>query len=276
MIELPEALVLSEQLAKTLRGKVITDVIVNYSPHKFAFFSGNAEDYAAILAGKEITGAQARGGQVEICAEDMRIVMSDGANVQYIGPGGKLPLKHQLLIGFDDDSCIVVTVQMYAMLWAFKAGEFDNPYYLSAEKRPNALAEEFTYDYFMDMAMREDVLKKSVKGMLATEQAIPGLGNGVLQDILYNAQLHPRRKVSALAETEIQRLFRSLKDTLSDMYRQGGRDTEKDLFGVKGKYITQLSKNTLGSTCSRCGGMILKESYMGGTVYYCSGCQKES
>lgn len=275
MIELPEAIILSRQLTSTLKGKVITDVIANYSPHKFAFFHQDAEGYSGLLTGKRVDYASPNGGQVEIFAEDVRLVLTDGVNLKYIEPEGKLPPKHQLLIGFDDHSCIVASVQMYGMLWAFKAGKLNHPYYLIAKERYHALDERFNEDYFIKMVNREDMRKKSVKAMLATEQSVPGLGNGVLQDILYNASLHPRRKVSTLSVPEQLTLFHSLKTTLTEMVEQGGRDTEKDLFGRKGGYITQVCKNTLGHPCSRCGGMILKESYLGGTVYYCGGCQKE-
>lgn len=275
MIESPEALILAGQLTKTIAGRKITDVIVNYSPHKFAWFYRNPDDYAGLLTGKKIDFARANGGQVEIFAANARMVFTDGVNLRYIRPGGKLPDKHQWLVGFDDDSCIVATVQMYGGLWCFEDGEMDSPYYLLALEKPSGFSEAFSETYFMEMANREDMQKKSLKAMLATEQSIPGLGNGVLQDILFNASLHPRRKTSSLSGSDKIRLFRSIKDTLLEMYSQGGRNTEKDLFGEKGGYITQLSKNTLGSSCSRCGKMILKESYFGGTVYYCPGCQKE-
>lgn len=275
MIELPESLILARQLTKTLKGKEITDVIVNYSPHKFAWFYQNLDDYAGLLIGKRIDQAQANGGQVEVFAGDARIVFTDGVNLRYIQPGGKLPDKHQLLIGFEDDSCIVASVQMYGGLWCFEDGKLDNPYYLVAKEKPNALSAAFSEDYFTNLMNGEGMEKKSLKAMLATDQSIPGLGNGVLQDILFNASLHPRRRMATLTETEKTRLFHSLKCTLAEMLNGGGRDTEKNLFGEKGGYVTQLSKNTLGAPCPRCGGMIIRESYLGGNVYYCGGCQKE-
>ena len=42
MIEAPEARYLSEQLNRTVRGKKITDVFAQYTPHKFAWFYGNS------------------------------------------------------------------------------------------------------------------------------------------------------------------------------------------------------------------------------------------
>ena len=115
--------------------------------------------------------------------------------------------------------------------------------------------------------------KLSVKAFLATEQRIPGLGNGVLQDILFNAKLNPRRKIGELSDSEIVGLFLSVKNTLKEMTAMGGRDTEKDLFGSDGGYKTKASKFTVGAACPVCSREIVKESYMGGSVYYCPGCQ---
>jgi formamidopyrimidine-DNA glycosylase len=41
-----------------------------------------------------------------------------------------------------------------------------------------------------------------------------------------------------------------------------------------GRYKTLLSKNTAGKPCPVCGTAIVKEAYLGGSIYYCSGCQK--
>lgn len=86
--------------------------------------------------------------------------------------------------------------------------------------------------------------------------------------------MHPKKKVHALSEKDHNILFGSLKATLSTMAAQGGRDTELDLFGHHGGYQTLLSKNTVNKPCPVCGTPIRKESYMGGSVYYCETCQK--
>ena len=55
---------------------------------------------------------------------------------------------------------------------------------------------------------------------------------------------------------------------------QGGRDTEKDLFGNAGGYKTILSKNTVNEPCPKCNTEIRKEAYLGGSIYYCPCCQR--
>ena len=275
MIEIPEAAVLVEQINKTLVGKVIHSVIANHSPHKFAGFAGDPADYEALLAGTVVEQAVTYGSMVEIQVEHARIMFHEGIILRYYEVNEKLPKKHQLLIEFEDASVITASVQMYGGICCFKAGEYDNKYYLISQEKPSPLSDQFDNRYFQRIIADDKLQKKSVKALLATEQRIPGLGNGVLQDILYNAKIHPKRKVETLTTTEKDLLFESIKRTLLEMMLHGGRDTEKDLFGNYGGYKTQVSKKTVGLPCEICGGKIVKKAYMGGSIYYCVGCQPE-
>lgn len=273
MLELPESYSISKQLTDTLTGKVIRNVIANASPHGFAWYYGDPSGYHALLSGKKIDGAKPVGGQVEISAEDMKIVLGDGVNIRYFQHGEKLPVKHQLHLEFTDGSSLICSVQMYGGLWVFADGENTNPYYLTAQKKPSPLSPEFSKQYFDGLFSEALPAKLSAKAFLATEQRIPGLGNGVLQDILYHAGIHPKQKIAVLSREEVNKLYDAVISTLRSMAEQGGRDTEKDLYGQKGSYRTALSKNTVGSPCPVCGTIIKKEAYLGGSIYVCEGCQ---
>lgn len=275
MIEIPEAAVLAEQINEILLGKVIHSVIVNHSPHKLAWFAGDPQNYESLLSGKTVTKALAFGGILEIQLEDVRISLSDGVALKYHHVKEKLPKRHQLLIEFEDSSVITATVQMYGGICCFNEGDYDNKYYLIAKKKPSPLTKDFSSDYFKELVENESMQNKSAKAFLATEQRIPGLGNGVLQDILYNAKIHPKRKVKTFSQKEQETLYDSIKSTLLEITLKGGRDTEKDLFGSPGGYKTKLSKKTLGKNCNLCGDHIVKKAYMGGSIYYCEGCQQE-
>ncbi|HEY95406.1 MAG TPA: endonuclease VIII [Dehalococcoidia bacterium] len=274
MIELPEAVNLAKQCTETIKGKKIKEVIAGYSPHKFAWYHGDPADYNTRLKGKTIGTATSYGGLVEIAADDFTILFGDGVALRFHDKDAKRPSKHQLLVEFEDTSTISASVQMYGGMWCFKEGEFDNPYYDVAREKPSPLSDEFSQDYYKGIIGDPGVQNLSTKAFLATEQRIPGLGNGVLQDILYNAGIHPKRKVETLTDGESESLFTSVKSTLKEMTEQGGRDTEKNLFGEPGGYLTKLSKNTLNSPCPVCGGRIIKQAYMGGSIYFCAGCQK--
>lgn len=273
MLELSESYVISRQLNETITGKAIMNVTANASPHSFAWYFGDPGNYHSLLAGKIIDKAQPVGGNVEISAGNMKILLGDGVNIRYIKQGDRLPAKHQLHIEFDDASSLICSIQMYGGLWVFAEGQNDNPYYLTALKKPSPLSEEFTRPYFTELFAAETANKLSTKAFLATEQRIPGLGNGVLQDILYNAKIHPKRKIATFSKKEIDELYDVLVSTLKQMTEKGGRDTEKDLFGNKGSYQTLLSRNTVGKPCTACGSIIKKEAYLGGSIYFCDSCQ---
>jgi len=274
MLELPEAKVLAGQINDTLAGKRIVAIITAHSPHKFAWFNGPPEEYQRLLIGQTIGGAAAHGGMVEIQAGQVRLLFGDGVNLRFHSKGDKRPSKHQLLMDFEDGTMLSASVQMYGGLWCFQEGRFENPYYQAALQKPSPLGIEFDRAYFDTLIDGSEAGKMSAKAWLATEQRIPGLGNGVLQDILYNALIHPKRKIGSLSEGEKEALFGAVKDTLADMVVRGGRDTEKDLFGEAGGYKTKASKLTVGNNCLVCGGTIRKESYLGGSIYYCDQCQK--
>jgi formamidopyrimidine-DNA glycosylase len=146
----------------------------------------------------------------------------------------------------------------------------DYPY---AKEKPSPISEPFDLKYFYSL-MDENASRLSTKTLLATEQRIPGLGNGVQQDILRTACLNPKRKVNSLSGSEMKGMFNAVKSVLGSMTAQGGRDTETDLFGNTGGYKTILAKKTLTYPCPECGGKILKATYLGGAVYYCPNFQK--
>ena len=274
MLEIPEIKVTSGQLDSILKGKIITQVLVNNSPHKFAFYNGDPNEYASILMGKIITGANAAAGQIELHAEDSILLFSDGVNLRYYEPNVAPPEKHQLFLEFNDNSHLIVTIQMYGGIWAFIEGQNDNFYYLVTKQKPSPLSEEFDEKYFLSLF---DSVKQtiSVKAFLATEQRIPGLGNGVLQDILFDACIHPATRLQYLSINDKKKMFTSVKNKLIEMTEKGGRDTEKDLLGNWGGYQTNLSSRTFGSLCMICGGSIIRRAFLGGNVYFCPICQVE-
>ena len=272
MIEIPESHNLALQCARTLCGKKVEEVIPPTSPHRFTWYNGPAESYHPMLAGRTVVSTGGYGAFAEIdFSGDAHLLVGDGVHLRYYASEKDAPIKHQLALAMADGSALVMTVAMYGGIFAY-TGVLDNPYYQGARKKPSPLDPRFDRAYFEDIVrkLKKDV---SVKALLATEQRIPGLGNGVLQDILFEARIHPRRKTSTLDRAETGRLFDAVKQTLARMAARGGRDTEKDLFGRPGSYHSILSRNTYLAPCPRCGGRIVKEAYLGGTVYYCPVCQ---
>jgi formamidopyrimidine-DNA glycosylase len=272
MIEFPEAVSIASQINKILPGKRVSSVTSGRTPHKLAWYFGDRVKYSSLLVGKKVEKADPCGCMVEIKAGGAIILLGEGSVIRI--HENDRPPKHQLLIEFDDGSALSAHVQMYGGMGCFPEGQLDNKYYLVAKEKPSLSSAKFSERYFDRIVSADEVQKLSLKALLATEQRIPGLGNGILQDILFNAKQHPKRKTNALSDMEKEALFHSVKHTIAAMAAQGGRDTESDLFGRPGGYKTILSKNTVNKPCGLCGTLIKKEAYLGGAVYFCGKCQK--
>jgi len=275
MIELPETHVLSKQIEQTLVGKTIVNVRANAHPHSFAWYSGDPAMYSGMLEGKKIAdtspgSSYTCGGNTEIICEEMLLVIS--TPIKYHEPGQKLPKSHQLLLEFEDSSHMSCTVQMWGSMLCTpitnvkSIGHFDNT------DLPDPLTDDFNEAYF-DALWNSTKSSLSAKAFLATEQRVPGLGNGVLQDILFNARIHPKRKLETMGDDDKGLLYHSVKSTLKEMKDGGGRDTEKDLFNQSGGYQTILSKNTLPHPCRICGDRLVRQAFLGGNIYFCPTCQ---
>ena len=288
MLEIPESLTIAGQLNETIQGKRILEVEAAHTPHSFAWYSGEPGFYAEIMEGREIGVSVGIGSMVEISLGSKRqrtenpgaenhweyiFLMGDGATIRYFEPGEPLPERYQTRITLEDDSSVVCSIRMYGTMLLVRPELFDNPYYLAAKRKPLPNTEDFTYSYFKGL-FDEVTGNLSMKAFLAAEQRIPGLGNGVLQDILLEAGVHPKRKIGSLTEAQRRRVYDAVQETLRKMTAGGGRDTEKDLFGRKGRYHTMLCQRAAGKPCPYCGTEIRKANYLGGTIYFCPMCQE--
>jgi formamidopyrimidine-DNA glycosylase len=273
MLELPETNLIAAQLTKSIKRRKVSHVVAAFTPHKLTWYFGDFERYPELLVGKTITNALACGSMVEVYAGDSIMLFSEGVGLRLHDKTAPRPERHQLLVEFDNGAALSATVQMYGGLGCFQQGALENPYYKVAKEKPSPFSRSFSKAYFSGLINAPEVQKLSAKAFLATEQRIPGLGNGVLQDILFNARIHPKKKLKAFSTEERERLCSSIKATLQTMLKDGGRDTEIDLHGKHGGYKTILSKKTVGTPCPACSAEIKKETYLGGSIYYCPKCQ---
>jgi formamidopyrimidine-DNA glycosylase len=277
MIELPEARVIAQQMREALTGKRIVSGNRGNATHKFAFASGTAEEYEAILAGKRVGEARGHGNAILVPLEPGHLLVlgGGGERILYHAAGAKLPKKHHLLLRFEDDTALTVTVQGWGntlLLPQASAGE--HPHVQLGRVTP--LSEGFTPAYMEELlGQLDEGSKASVKYVLVSEPGVWGIGNGCLQDILFHARIHPRRRAVDLAPQERRQLHDAIQSTLSQMVALGGRESERDLYGERGGYIRILDSKTAGTPCPACGTAIEKASYLGGTIYFCPACQPE-
>jgi formamidopyrimidine-DNA glycosylase len=270
MIEWPEACTLARQLQDHVMGKIVQRVCPPTKEHKLCWFAGDPADYGGKLAGRKTCSAEAFGFYVEIGFDQgLKLCLSDGINMRYCLTSD-IPKDYQLLIAFTDGTALVFSVGMYGGIFLHD-GSWDSPYYQHSRAAVPPVAPDFPKVFYRLLSDSKPSL--SLKAFLATEQRFPGIGNGVLQDILLMARLNPKMKLEKLNSSGAEKLQDSIVAVMNDMRRLGGRDTEKDLLGQPGGYKTLLSKNTISGGCPLCKGAIRKEAYLGGSIYYCPSCQ---
>jgi formamidopyrimidine-DNA glycosylase len=276
MFELPECVVLVKQINDTLRGKTIQSGNLGNSPHKFVWYNRSEDEFARLIKGKTIGQAHSKGRWMLIPVEPgYSLVFGEcGGKILYHLPELKYPKKYHLSITFTDGSFLTATTQMWGAMELYEQGEELKREYIK-DMRATPLDQEFQFDYFTEL-IDESVSKekRSVKSLLTQDQIIPGLGNAIAQDILFQASLHPRHPIADLNSKQRKVLFNAILDKVDEIIDQGGRYDEFDLYGQKGGYIRLMDKNAVKRPCPGCGGEVKKIQYLGGACYYCEYCQQ--
>jgi formamidopyrimidine-DNA glycosylase len=284
MIELPEAIAFSKQINETLMGKVIKSAIRGQNPHKFMFpmegskqvgseFSN--EDFSHIISGKTI-GKSWHNGNIIIMEIGVDYVLSlgcGGEKILYHTQSKTIPKKHQLLLEFLDNTFFTVTISGWGEIRLLKKVDLDKHPHIGYD-RVDPLSKEFTFAKFENFIKRLSPTKKgSAKKFFITEPGLRGIGNGVIQDIFWNAKINPKREMSSLNKNEQKQLYDTTRKELMNMADLGGREIEKDLFNRPGGYKCVMHNKSNGKPCPICKTPIIKQQYLGGSVYFCPSCQ---
>lgn len=275
MFELPECVTLARQINDTLNGKIISRGQLGNSPHKFVWYNRSHDEFQRLTQGKMVGEAWAEGKWIFAPLEPGYLLLLGecGGKMLYHPPGATVPKKHHLYITFEDDSFLTVTTQMWGAMELYKQGDERNREYIKG-MRTTPVDPGFTRDYFFTLL---DGLAegrgRSAKGLLTQEQLIPGLGNAIAQDILFQARLHPRHALIDLSEDQRLALYQAIVDTVHKVTEQGGRYDEYDLYYHRGGYIRLMDKHAVGRPCPVCHGTIEKIQYLGGACYLCPSCQ---
>lgn len=117
----------------------------------------------------------------------------------------------------------------------------------------------------MDAAQFDDRLKARrghIKSVLMNQHAVAGLGNVYADEVLFQAGIHPRRKVRDLSTAERHRLRRALVTVLHKAI-EAGADPQR----LPATFLTP--RRHAGAVCPRCGTALGVLKVGGRTAYYC-------
>ena len=273
MLELPEVVTLARQVTEELQGATVASCERGNTPHKWAWYSAEPEEYERIAPGKTVGAATSVWNRVVMPLEPAyAMAIGDmGGKILLHADASTLPKKRHLMLGFEDGRYLTVAIQGWGGMWLMTEDELAR----HAESVPmSPLSDEFTYDRFKEL-LADDAErgKRSVKAFMASRPRISGVGNGYVQDICFRAGLHPRRDITEVSQRERRPWYHVIRKTLTEAIDRGGRDTETNLYGEPGGYVATLDRRAKGQPCPTCGTVIEKTAYLGGSCYFCPKCQ---
>jgi formamidopyrimidine-DNA glycosylase len=111
-----------------------------------------------------------------------------------------------------------------------------------------------------------------LKALLRNQAFVAGIGNAYSDEILHAARLLPFRRRATLAESEVDELYRSTRETLARACATL-RERVPPTFEVQVRDFLAVHLRG-GQACPRCGTRISEVRSHGEVTSYCRGCQR--
>ncbi len=271
MPELPEVTVIAEDVRSLAAGKEVTRAAI----FRDDVSNAGVEGFGEKLVGKTLKGTGRRGKIITLDFGDyvgvVHLVIS-GRVLRL--PEWREPDKiHTAVVEFDAGEPLVLA---FTRLWL---GYFDlydpdgvDDHPLLKRLGPDPFSAEFTPEYLRDVFRR----RAAIKGLLLDQSVVSGLGNIYVDEVLFEAKVHPTRKANTLTPEEIEAIHSATRDILGRAIEARGTtfDSYHDAFGETGKFQHQLKVFThAGEPCPVCGTGIQKLRVAGRGTHVCPVCQ---
>lgn len=269
-LELPELTILSQQMEKEIAGKQISKVEVS-NPK---CLNMPLQRFRRALAGEIIRSVESRGKWLLVALGSKQVLLFNpgmGADVIYFKRGDKLPEKYQIKVTLQDGTGFTIRVWWFCYLHLVQQDRVGE-HKLVGKLGLSPLDKKFTLCYFKELLGKNG---GNVKNFLLDQKNIAGIGNVYVQDPLFEARIHPKRKIKSLTEKEVEALYKSLQSVLRKSIQLGGLAYEKDFYGKYGNYGKNQYRIAYksGQPCPVCGTTIEKIKTGSTSTFICPKCQ---
>ena len=287
MPELPEVETTVNFLKKKILGKKIKDVVVEA---KEIIKKPKIETFKKIIKGKQIKDIQRKGKNILFFLSKDYILLFHLKLTGHLLLGkwkkekGKWvslkegPLKEDPLNKFLRVIFILNDGKMLALSDLRKFAKIELAKKKEILKELEKLGPDPLEISFEEFKKRIQKRKKSeIKKVLMQQEVISGIGNIYSVEALWEAKINPFRKVKDLSESDLRKLFQSIKKILKEAIKLQGESISdwRKPNGEKGNYdkIRRVYRKE-GEKCQRCGKKILKKTQGQRSTYFCASCQK--
>ncbi|MFH1413576.1 MAG: bifunctional DNA-formamidopyrimidine glycosylase/DNA-(apurinic or apyrimidinic site) lyase [Candidatus Omnitrophota bacterium] len=267
MPELPEVETIKRELEKVLKGKKITEVIVNNpkvirQPQRAAFLNGlkNTRIENILRKGKLLILELSSG-------KSLAIHLKMTGQLIYPGNAKNSRVSFKLSDGNILDFCDQRLFGELRLLDDWRSLKFVQ------ELGPEPFALSFVQ--FKKMLSGK---KTKIKPLLMDQKFISGIGNLYAAEALFRARIHPGRPAVSIPKKQKAKLFQEIKDTLNEAIRCKGSSVDQYLrvTGEPGNYVEHHKVyDREGEPCLICKTPIKRIVLGGRGTYFCSKCQKK-
>jgi formamidopyrimidine-DNA glycosylase len=238
------------------------------------------EEFVRGLEGVRITGARRRAKHliVELDSADYLVFqLKIGGQLLLVPPVEEPRTALMLVLHLDDDRRLFLRDET----------RFTRARLLNAEEleeRLSTLGPEPLEEEFKEKGaeyLRETLASRraQIKSLLLDQKVVSGIGNIYVDEILYDARLHPRRKANTLSGEDWSRLHTAILENLAAGVEHRGTTVRlyKDVLGRPGEhqnYLRVFEKH--GKPCPGCEGKVVREKVGGRPTHFCPSCQREN
>ena len=140
---------------------------------------------------------------------------------------------------------------------------------------PEPLEDGFDAGY---LARKVGSRRAQIKPLLLDQKVVSGIGNIYVDEILYDARIHPRRKANTLSGEEWEALYGAIRENLAAGVEHRGTTVRlyRDVLDRPGEhqnYLRVFEKH--GRPCPGCEGEVVREKVGGRPSHFCPACQRE-
>ena len=273
MPELPEVETIKEDLrglivgSRIERAEVLTPLLVEQP---------SQNEFVGRLEGKRMTGARRRAKHliVELDSGDALVFqLKIGGQLLLVPPVDEPQTALMLVLHLDGDRRLFLRDETgFTRARLLDAQELEERL---SSLGPEPLEDGFDAGY---LPRKVGSRRAQVKPLLLDQKVVSGIGNIYVDEILYDARIHPRRKANTLTGLEWEALHAAIRKNLAAGVEHRGTTVRlyRDVLNRPGEHQNFLRVfEKQGRPCPGCGGEVVREKVSGRPSHFCPGCQRE-
>ena len=273
MPELPEV----ETIKEDLRGLVIGSTIERAEVLDPSLVEQpSAEEFVSRLEGAGIAGARRRAKHliVELESKDSLVFqLKIGGQLLLVPPVEEPETALMLILYLDGERRLFLRDETgFTRARLLDAGQLEERL---ASLGPEPFDDGFEWDY---LPRAIGSRRAQIKPLLLDQKVVSGIGNIYVDEILYDARLHPRRKANTLSEGEWKALYDAIRSNLAAGVEHRGTTVRlfRDVLNRPGEHQNHLRIfEKQGKPCPGCEGRVVREKVSGRPSHFCPECQRE-